>query len=379
MARSPRPFFYPTHNGPEESVPRALSEADFNGDGYIDIIVVNEQIDTVAIMFNDGTGVFSSPISVTVFDRPTDIEAVDIDSDGDIDFAISHFGSSTGPLAILRNNGSDQNLWLGFSEIESYTVQVGCRAVAAGDFDSDGDEDLVVCNRDSGTVSVFLNDGVGIFTLREHLPVPTKPREVSIQDLDGDGSLDLAIADFDNGFMRMLTNLGGVGPAWRGFGATISIYGGGRGPHSITNGDFDLDGDNDIAMGNVQSANIALFENLGEMQFAVQLLAGGAFSTAEVIARDVNGDCAPDIITSNSANSGSVSVLMNQSALCPCYADCDQSSGIGTLDLFDFLCFQSSFVAGQTYACDCDIATGQGVCDLFDFLCFQSAFVAGCP
>jgi hypothetical protein len=64
---------------------------------------------------------------------------------------------------------------------------------------------------------------------------------------------------------------------------------------------------------------------------------------------------------------------------CDCYADCDQSTGTGTLDIFDFLCFQNSFVAGMSYACDCDTSTGPLVCDVFDFLCFQNAFVAGCP
>ena len=58
-----------------------------------------------------------------------------------------------------------------------------------------------------------------------------------------------------------------------------------------------------------------------------------------------------------------------------CYADCDQS---GALDVFDFLCFQNSFVAGEPYACDCDI-TPTPVCNIFDFLCFQTAFVGGCP
>ena len=62
-----------------------------------------------------------------------------------------------------------------------------------------------------------------------------------------------------------------------------------------------------------------------------------------------------------------------------CHADCDQSTGGGVLDLFDFLCFQNSFVNGEPYACDCDTSTGQGVCDIFDFLCFQDAFVGGCP
>ena len=56
-----------------------------------------------------------------------------------------------------------------------------------------------------------------------------------------------------------------------------------------------------------------------------------------------------------------------------CYPDCDAN---GVLDIFDFLCFQNSFVAGEPYACDCEPAP---VCDIFDFLCFQNAFVGGCP
>ncbi len=62
-----------------------------------------------------------------------------------------------------------------------------------------------------------------------------------------------------------------------------------------------------------------------------------------------------------------------------CYADCDPSTGVGVLDIFDFLCFQNSFVAADPYACDCDTSTGPATCDIFDFLCFQNAFVAGCP
>jgi hypothetical protein len=55
-----------------------------------------------------------------------------------------------------------------------------------------------------------------------------------------------------------------------------------------------------------------------------------------------------------------------------CYPDCD---GNGTLDFFDFLCFQNAFLAADPYA-DCD---GNGVLDFFDFLCFQNEFLAGCP
>ncbi len=373
------PTFFPSHAGPEIAGPRSLAHADLDGDGDPDIIAVNQRRNNIVVLFNDGSGGLSAPMPVAVFNKPTDIEAVDIDGDGDIDFAVSHNGTSTGPVAVLRNNGSAGGLWLGFAPIVSYPVGAGCRAVSAGDFDNDNDMDLAVCNRDSGTVSILLNDGAGNYTLKEHLAVPVQPREVTIQDLDNNGTPDLAVADFSNGFVHLLANSGGVGPAWIGFDAPISIDGGGRGPHGITTADFDLDGDNDLAMSNVQSANITVFDNLGSMQFATQIMAGGAFSTAEVIAHDVTGDCLPEIITANSAASGSVSVIINQSATCPCYADCDLSTGVGVLDIFDFLCFQDAFVVGQAYACDCDASTGLGVCDVFYFLCFQDAFVEGCP
>src|SRR5690606_5864766 len=54
----------------------------------------------------------------------------------------------------------------------------------------------------------------------------------------------------------------------------------------------------------------------------------------------------------------------------PCLADCD---GSGSLDVFDFLCFQDLFATGSPGA-DCD---SSGSLDVFDFLCFQDEFAAG--
>lgn len=56
----------------------------------------------------------------------------------------------------------------------------------------------------------------------------------------------------------------------------------------------------------------------------------------------------------------------------PCPADCN---GDGTLDIFDFLCFQGVFASGSLEA-DCD---ADGELTVFDFLCYLDAFEAGCP
>ena len=59
-----------------------------------------------------------------------------------------------------------------------------------------------------------------------------------------------------------------------------------------------------------------------------------------------------------------------------CYADLDQTTGVGVLDIFDFLRFQGLFTINDPLACQVDRSTGSNI---FDFLAFQSEFLAGCP
>src|SRR5690606_32747712 len=97
-------------------------------------------------------------------------------------------------------------------------------------------------------------------------------------------------------------------------------------------------------------------------------------------AGDVNGDGVDDLVIGAPAEyfgylqgeRGRAYVIFGRRVDSPCYADCD---GSGELDVFDFLCFQNLFAAGDPQA-DCDQS---GELDIFDFLCFQNAFAAGCP
>ncbi len=54
-----------------------------------------------------------------------------------------------------------------------------------------------------------------------------------------------------------------------------------------------------------------------------------------------------------------------------CYPDCDAS---GTLNIDDFICFQTLFAIGDPLA-DCD---GGGSLNIDDFICFQTFFALGC-
>lgn len=111
--------------------------------------------------------------------------------------------------------------------------------------------------------------------------------------------------------------------------------------------------------------------------------ADGDGDTNEPLPLDLNGDDRfiddPSSLNTGVGTAPIVDMGSFEYQLLSCYADCDQSTGAGVLDIFDFLCFQDLFVAGDPYACDCDLSTGIGVCDVFDFLCFQNQFVSGCP
>jgi Bacterial Ig domain len=105
--------------------------------------------------------------------------------------------------------------------------------------------------------------------------------------------------------------------------------------------------------------------------------AGASHATFEPGPNAVGSDQLTYSVTTSGGTSTTETVTIIYTS--GCFADCDKSTGVGTLDIFDFLCFQNQFVAANPNACDCDTSTGPATCDIFDFLCFQNSFVAGCP
>lgn len=71
--------------------------------------------------------------------------------------------------------------------------------------------------------------------------------------------------------------------------------------------------------------------------------------------------------------------VCGESAPMACRADCDDSTGRGILDVFDYLCFLNRFQQSDPWACEFDVFTGPGVCDVFDYVAFHAAFAEGCP
>lgn len=156
---------------------------DVDGDGFADALDPDE-----VITFNElGTGAlpFDGPGIQLNFDRPDVSDAVsfDVDRDGDRDLVMSNYGSNGG-LRWLENLGGGE-----FGEQADLGLDVGfVMDLFEGDFDGDGDSDLLGLRHD-GRVVVARADGPSTFTVE--LGAASVARAVAsslVVDSDGDGT-----------------------------------------------------------------------------------------------------------------------------------------------------------------------------------------------
>ena len=179
------------------------------------------------------------------------------------------------------------------------------KSIAAGDFDGDLDIDLAIANSGSQSVSIFLNDGFGNFTINSTPAVGNSPFSVITGNFDGDTDLDLAIANEGSNTVTVLLNNGSAI-----FTPTVITPAVGNNPYSVTAGDFDGDTDLDLASANFGTDDVTILINDGAATFSQ----GGTISVGKapsaITVGDFDGDLDLDIATTNSGPN-SVSVLIN--------------------------------------------------------------------
>jgi hypothetical protein len=121
--------------------------ADFDNDGFIDVLAVYVALDRVVWYKNiDGTGNFSSEINISLSDTASGVRAVDIDNDGDIDVLTS---SPLNPFLKWYENVDGLGTFSAPMIIESEFVGSKCLAV---DIDNDGDLDAVRSSQNDDTI-----------------------------------------------------------------------------------------------------------------------------------------------------------------------------------------------------------------------------------
>ncbi|HSR53046.1 MAG TPA: CRTAC1 family protein [Acidobacteriota bacterium] len=165
---------------------------------------------------------------------------IDYDNDRDLDAFVTNYGKGAGGLAnnLYRNDGDH------FTKITEGTIvtdeDVSLSSIA-GDFDNDGDLDLVVPSDQLQPNRYYRNNGDGTFSRMDNA-VTAEPMRLtwagSASDYDEDGDLDLFIAsggdalfepnalfrnDLDNGNHWTAMSLTGVVSNRAAIGAQVSV------------------------------------------------------------------------------------------------------------------------------------------------------------
>jgi hypothetical protein len=157
--------------------------------------------------------------------------------------------------------------------LQSFAAQVTSatgsdpESIAVGDFNGDGYPDLVVANYNATTVSVFLGTAAGTFGTATTYTVGSNPYSVAVGDFNGDGRPDIAVANYNSNNVSILLNTTTGGTL--SF-ATAVNYAVGTTPYAVAVGDFNSDGNLDLAVANYASNNVSVLLGTGTGTFAAQ-------------------------------------------------------------------------------------------------------------
>ncbi|TLU83214.1 MAG: hypothetical protein FDX30_09175 [Chlorobium sp.] len=281
------------------SAPRSLSIADVNGDGYADLITANCLSNDVSILLNNGNGTFAGKVNYYSGYWPISVTNADINDDGKTDLIVANYYENN--VSVLLNNGNGT-----FAAKVNYGTGEHPHAVTSADLNGDGDADLITANEGNDTVSVLLNNGNGTFAAKVDYSTGNYPTSLTSADVDGDGKVDLIVANLHSDTVSVLFNNG------NGTFAPKIDYATGSYPHSVTSGDINGDGKTDLIVTNGHSNTMSVLLNNGDGTFASKIdYATGSFPVF-VTSADITGDDKTDLLVANNY-SNTVSLFINTS------------------------------------------------------------------
>ena len=300
--------------------PRRVRLADFNDDGHLDAATANSGSGNVTVLLGTGTGIFGAQSTVAAGTSPTDLVIANFDGalDGKgnpiLDIAVADPGS--GQVIPLINSGACTSApgSCVFTPGAAVAITGTPFAIAAGDLEGSGSQDLVVTEATGNKVAVLHNNGTGTFTLLAEYPVGANPQAVTVGDFnnakDGSGKpiLDIAVANFGDGTVSILMN-DGTGTftlkntvILTGKGSTISNVPTSVQPIDIFTTDMNDDGLPDLVTTNNEGSISILFgDGLGD--FGSQSTLGDSSGPSEAVAADMNGDGRNDLAVADKTTS----------------------------------------------------------------------------
>ena len=211
-------------------------------------------------------------------DTPYGAHGGDLNEDGHLDLAIPNENSSD--VSVFLNQGGGV-----FAPAISYAVGFHCSPSEAADFDFDGHVDLAVANILDHDVSVLFGKGDGSFDPQVRYSSGSQPRGLTLLDADSDGDIDMVTANRNGGNLSLFINRGDGT-----FQSAQSLQADVDGETGVTASDMNNDGIMDLIVIGFSSDQIAVLLGDGDGDFRVHHVRLIGDRPWMVVWGDVNGD-----------------------------------------------------------------------------------------
>jgi PKD repeat protein/predicted nucleotidyltransferase len=256
----------------------SVAWGDYDNDGDLDILISGLSTAPVSKIFrNNGNNTFTDQTGINLLGvQNSSASFADYDNDGDLDILLA--GSATGSIPvskIYRNNGNNS-----FAEQLSISLTgVTFSSTAWGDYDNDGDIDLLLTGQGAGSTyiaKIYKNNGNGTFAEQNDISlVKISKGSVSWIDYDNDGDLDIFLTG-----NSALGSQASVLKIYQNAGSNVFTEQAGlviKGvfSSSVAWGDYDNDSDMDLLLtGYYNDGSIhyisRIYRNNGDYTFALQ-------------------------------------------------------------------------------------------------------------